>query len=115
MPDVRIDTIKKVVELRKRIAAIEAEIAALIPAANEDFKTLGQVPAMIDDCLIKRHAPRASWEFPEHIVLDEARLKKDKERAKRDGTAHKVEGTIDPTRTLYFSVTLPNAKEEELE
>jgi hypothetical protein len=108
MSEVHLDNIKKVVELRKRIADLEAEIAALVPAANEDFKTLNRVPAMVDGCLIKRNVPRATWEFPDFIVTAEIRLKKDKDQAKKDGSAHKTDGKIDPTKTLYFSVTLPN-------
>ncbi len=101
------------VELKRAESFLQCVRESLRGNANDDFAKLqGNEPTKKQwavyngAAVVKKTAPRSSWQYPEYIDQMGRNLRASQKAAQEDGTATELHPTIDPCSTALFSVTL---------
>jgi hypothetical protein len=101
------------VELKRAEAYLQSVIQDVRGMANDEFADLQanepdkkQWSIHGGLAVVKKTTPRSTWQFPEFINQMERNLRASKKAAQEDGTATKLQPTVDPASSTLFSVTL---------
>jgi hypothetical protein len=108
-----LNALELTVELKRAESFLQVIARSLRGNANEAFAKLQseqdnkkQWAVHNGAAVVKKNTPRGSWQYPAFIDQLGRNLRAAQKAAQEDGTATKLQPTIDPNSTAAFSVTL---------
>ena len=98
--------------LKRAQGLADEMMKTLLPEANAEFEALiaknpsSKAWQATEFATVTHYSPPGTWVYPKRLVQLESELKSEKEAAKQDGTARRIEPVIDSCKTAAFKVSL---------